>query len=158
MEDEERYVRKAAATALGGLKDQRAVNGLTKALGDPDGDVAVESALSLGRIGDRSAVPGLEAALGRGEDARDVPVSVALAELGGEKGTPYLERFASRPVFKTFGGYTIPGLAFMVRAAAALEKQTGRKASTVFEQWSHDSDADISARGRAALALVREKA
>ncbi|NTU63402.1 MAG: hypothetical protein HGB05_08365 [Chloroflexi bacterium] len=62
-----------------------------------------------------------------------------------------------RPVLLTFVGYTIPGIGLMLKAAAALQRQTGRQAGAVFEQWSRDSDANISARGRAAVALVKGK-
>jgi HEAT repeat protein len=52
LEDRDRDIRQAAAEALGRLGDERARQALTKASGDPDGDVAAASVMALQAIGD----------------------------------------------------------------------------------------------------------
>jgi HEAT repeat protein len=52
LEDRDRDIRQAAAEALGRLGGERARQGLTKASGDPDGDVAAASQMALQAIGE----------------------------------------------------------------------------------------------------------
>jgi HEAT repeat protein len=47
LEDRDRDVRQAAAEALGRLGDDRAEQALTRASGDPDGDVAAATQMAL---------------------------------------------------------------------------------------------------------------
>jgi HEAT repeat protein len=52
LEDRDRDIRQAVAEALGRLGGERARQALTKASGDPDGDVAAASQMALQAIGD----------------------------------------------------------------------------------------------------------
>ena len=52
LEDRDRDIRQAAAEALGRMGGDRARQALTKASGDPDGDVAAASQMALQAIGD----------------------------------------------------------------------------------------------------------
>ena len=56
-------VRRAAASALGKLKDPRAVEALTSALRDDDADVREATAIALGSLNDRRAIAPLVKAL-----------------------------------------------------------------------------------------------
>jgi HEAT repeat protein len=56
LEDRDRDIRQAAAEALGRLGGDRARQALTKASGDPDGDVAAASQMALQAIGDEKTI------------------------------------------------------------------------------------------------------
>jgi HEAT repeat protein len=55
LADEDKWVRYAAADALGNLGDKRSVDYLTRLLADQDQDVRFASAEALGKIGDPKA-------------------------------------------------------------------------------------------------------
>ncbi|MFQ5859145.1 MAG: HEAT repeat domain-containing protein [Anaerolineae bacterium] len=63
LHDKDRFVRRAAAWALGQLGDPSAVSALRAALQDKDEDVRRAAARALGQLGDPSAVSALRAAL-----------------------------------------------------------------------------------------------
>lgn len=83
--DEDEFVRRSAAAALGLLRSRAAVPALTEVLADERAgdDVRREAATALGLIGDPAAAPALRAVL----DARDPHLSraafEALRKLGG---------------------------------------------------------------------------
>ena len=70
--DKERYVRRAAAEALGKLGDVRAVEPLISVLGDIDADACRMAAESLGKFGDKRAVGPLITALEPRENWRNL--------------------------------------------------------------------------------------
>lgn len=71
-----------AAIALGNLRDERAVPGLTRALeSDPDPSVQGAAAWALGRIGTPCAIRALESAQPESPDVRE-EVNAALGKLG----------------------------------------------------------------------------
>ena len=80
LKDKDEYVRKAAAYALGKIKDPRAVEPLIAALKDHNSDVREAAAYALGKIKDPRAVEPLIAAL-KDEDS---DVRKAAAEALGE--------------------------------------------------------------------------
>ncbi len=63
LKDEDWFVRRGAAEALGATRNSAAVPGLLAALKDNDSDVRWVAARALGAIGDASAAPGLLEAL-----------------------------------------------------------------------------------------------
>jgi HEAT repeat protein len=63
--DDERDVRKAAAYALGELRDPRALPGLVAALQDPIADVRYNAAIAVARFGDTRAIGVLREMLDR---------------------------------------------------------------------------------------------
>ena len=63
LQDEDWFVRRGAAEALGATRNAAAVPGLIRALKDSDSDVRWVAARALGAIGDASAVPALLEAL-----------------------------------------------------------------------------------------------
>ena len=60
LHDEDRYVRRGVAIALGQIGDARGVDPLIASLRDPDPSVRMSAAEALGKIGDARAVPALK--------------------------------------------------------------------------------------------------
>lgn len=90
--DEDSYVRRYAAQALGETGDPRAVEALIKALGDEDRDVRKTAADALGKIGDSRAVEPLIKVLG--DEVRYVRAHAAeaLGEIGSASAVPALTK------------------------------------------------------------------
>ncbi|GAH76877.1 unnamed protein product, partial [marine sediment metagenome] len=62
-DDEDKNIRREAASALGKIGDKSAIEPLTKALDDEDKNIRREAASALGKIGDKSAIECLIKAL-----------------------------------------------------------------------------------------------
>lgn len=78
-------LRMAAATALGGLDERKAVSPLVDSLDDPDPRVRVSAADALGRLGYPEAVEGLASLLDAAHDPTRQAAADALATIGSER-------------------------------------------------------------------------
>jgi HEAT repeat protein len=87
LKDEDSYVRKRVAWALGEIGDTRAMDALIKALKDEDSDIRENVAWALGKIGDSRAVDALIEALRDEDKYVRSSVAEALGEIGWEPGS-----------------------------------------------------------------------
>jgi HEAT repeat protein len=81
--DENLYVRRSAARALGQISDARAVESLIQALNDKDSQIRNEAAIALGKIRDERAIqPLVRAQLRWGAGGFNTEIESALAAFG----------------------------------------------------------------------------
>lgn len=90
LEADDASVRRHAATALGQLRDARALPALIAALRDEDPSVREHAATALGELGDSGAAPALEDALGDANARVREHVATALGQIGDAAGAPPL--------------------------------------------------------------------
>ena len=84
LKNENAYVRKYAAEALGNIGDDRAVEPLSAALKDKNSDVRREVAKALGKIGEPAVEPLIAALKDENADVRKYAADV-LGEIGGAR-------------------------------------------------------------------------
>ena len=87
LQDRDLTVRKAAATALGKIKDDRAVGPLMAALQNPLAGSRLEAALALGNLADLRAAPALAAALRDSDGSLRKTAALALRSIGWKPDT-----------------------------------------------------------------------
>jgi len=97
LHDPDRWVRRAAAGALGRIGSPRAVLPLIEALRDPDREIVSASARALGAIGDPRAILPLTDILLKGSSRDAGAAAQALGALGNPTSVPILIQRLEKP-------------------------------------------------------------
>jgi len=90
LQDEHRWVRKAACCTLGAIGDPQAIPHLAQALQDEDSEVRAEACWTLGKIGDPQAIPHLAQALQDEDRWIRAAACWALGMIGDPQAIPHL--------------------------------------------------------------------
>ncbi len=138
LQDEDGWVRREAAQALGEIKDARAVPPLIRALQDEDEGVREAAAEALGKIGDAQAVPTLIQALqDKNEEVRKAAAE-ALGKIGDAQAVPTLIRTLKlknkswgvrKAAAEALGKIGAPAVPFLIRALQDEDEDVRRAAA-----------------------------
>jgi HEAT repeat protein len=145
LKNRDAYVRMVAATALGDIRDARALNPLLITLKDTDEEVRRRAADALGQLGDILAVEPLVDALGDDDVKVRTQAALALGIIGDDR--------AVEPLIDALGDEDVN---VCVQAALALGKIGDAGAVEPLIDLLNDDDPDVRGNSAEALGGLRD--